>query len=79
MDVCAQGLKSAVALQEDGGLEAARAERYAGRDGALGKAMMSDGLDEIAERVRANDIRPEPRSGRQERLENLVNRVIGQT
>ncbi len=79
MDVCAQGLKAAVALQEDGGLEAARAERYAGWDGDFGKAMMQSDLSEIAEKVRADDIRPEPRSGRQERLENLVNRVTGQT
>ena len=54
MDVCAQGLKAAVALQEDGGLEAARAERYAGWDGPRsGKAMMESDLSEIAERVRA--------------------------
>ena len=40
---------------------------------------MVDDLDAIAELVESKDIRPEPRSGRQERLENLVNRVTGQT
>ena len=78
MDVCAQGLKAAVALIEDGGLEKARAERYAGWDGARGKAMMESDLSKIADMVKAEDIRPEPRSGRQERLENLVNRVTRQ-
>lgn len=79
MDVCAQGLKAAVALQEDGGLEDARAARYADWDGDLGAFLKENDLSAIAERVTQNDIRPEPRSGRQERLENLVNRVIGQT
>ena len=79
MDVCAQGLKAAVALIEDGQLEQARAERYAGWEGERGKALRESDLEAIAEMVKSEDIRPEPRSGRQERLENLVNRVIGQT
>jgi xylose isomerase len=79
MDVCAQGLKAAVALADDGGLEEARAARYADWDTELGKTLMVDDLDAIAELVESKDIRPEPRSGRQERLENLVNRVTGQT
>lgn len=76
MDVCALGLKAAAALLEDGRLEAARAERYAGWDGDRGKAVLKAGLDELADMVTSEDIRPEPRSGRQERLENLVNSVI---
>ena len=56
-------------------LLAARAERYAGWDGARGQAMMTRDLSDIAEMVKSEDIRPEPKSGRQERLENLVNRV----
>ena len=32
------------------------------------------GLDEIADYVERAGVEPEPRSGRQERLENLVNR-----
>ncbi|MCV6592962.1 MAG: xylose isomerase [Silicimonas sp.] len=78
MDLCARGFKAALALREDGGLETARAARYAGWDDDLGRAMMASDLGEIAERVRRDDLRPEPRSGRQERLENLVNRVTDQ-
>ena len=79
MDICARGLKAAVAMIEDGALEKARSVRYAGWDGPRGKAMMESDLSVIAEMVKNEDIRPEPRSGRQERLENLVNRVTGQT
>jgi xylose isomerase len=77
MDVCARGLKAAAAMLEDGGLEAARAERYAGWDDTANKEMLESGtLDSIAERVLAENINPEPRSGRQERLENYVNRFV---
>ena len=38
--------------------------------------MLNSGLDEITARVLAEDINPEPRSGRQERLENYVNRFV---
>ncbi|SFC11584.1 xylose isomerase [Tropicimonas isoalkanivorans] len=77
MDVCARGLKAAAAMLEDGGLETARAERYAGWDDAANKDMLESGtLDGIAERVLAEDINPQPRSGRQERLENYVNRFV---
>ncbi|MXQ07133.1 xylose isomerase [Alphaproteobacteria bacterium GH1-50] len=73
-DVCARGYKAAAAMLADGALEAARAQRYAGWDSAEAQAMLGQGLDEIAARVEAEGIEPEPRSGRQERLENLVNR-----
>ena len=33
-------------------------------------------LEEIAERVVKNRIEPQPRSGRQESLENIVNRYV---
>ncbi|WP_227268500.1 xylose isomerase [Roseobacter weihaiensis] len=76
MDACAAGLKAAAAMLEDGKLEAARAARYAGWDNETGKALMTSDLDSIAARVVAEDINPAPRSGRQERLENLVNRYL---
>ena len=76
MDVCARGLKAAAAMLEDGALEAARAERYAGWQEPGAQAMLGSSLDAIAQRVLDEDIRPEPRSGRQERLENLVNRYL---
>ena len=78
MDVCARALKAAAALIEDGKLEEMRRERYAGWDTEAGKSIRDAGLDELSEMVLSRDIRPEPRSGRQERLENLVNSVIGQ-
>lgn len=75
-DVCARGLKAAAAMLKDGGLERARQDRYAGWDAPAGQALMEQPLDEIAARVEAEGIDPQPRSGRQERLENWVNRFV---
>jgi xylose isomerase len=75
MDVCAAGLKAAAAMLEDGKLEAARNARYAGWD-ATGKALMTSDLTSIHDQVLANGTDPKPQSGRQERLENLVNRYL---
>ena len=76
MDACAAGLKAAAAMLEDGKLEAARDDRYAGWETAEGKGLMASDLDEIASKVLNNNINPAPRSGCQERLENLVNRYL---
>jgi xylose isomerase len=76
MDTCAAGLKAAAAMLDDGKLEAARSQRYAGWDGDTAKAMLASDFDSIAASVLANGTNPEPRSGRQERLENLVNRYL---
>ncbi|KIT15449.1 xylose isomerase [Jannaschia aquimarina] len=76
MDVCARGLKAAVALLEDGELERLRADRYAGWDGVAAKAMLDGSLEEAAALVEERSIEPEPRSGRQERLEAIVNRFV---
>lgn len=76
MDVCAAGLKAAAKMLEDGKLEDARRERYAGWDTDAGQALLSSDLASIQAKVLAEDINPEPRSGRQERLENLVNRYL---
>lgn len=75
MDVCARALKAAAALLQDGALERARAERYAGWETPAAKAMLDTGtLEAISARVLSQGIDPQPRSGRQERLENLWNR-----
>ena len=76
MDICARGLKAAAAMLEDGGLESALAERYAGwqTDGA--QAMLESDFDSIFARVHAGEVAPQPRSGRQEILENYVNRFV---
>lgn len=75
-DVCARGYKAATAMLEDGALESAREARYAGWDSSGGKALLAQTLEEIATRVEADGIEPEPKSGRQERLENIVHRFV---
>jgi xylose isomerase len=76
MDTCARGLLAAAAMIEDGGLDAAVAERYAGWDTPAAKAMLTSDLAAIATRVEHDAIEPNPRSGRQERLENWINRFV---
>jgi xylose isomerase len=76
MDVCARALKAAAALLDDGALEANRAARYADWDRPENRAMLQSDLESIEARVRAQAINPQPRSGRQERLENLWNRFV---
>ena len=76
MDVCARGLKAAAAMLEDGGIEDALAERYAGWNDPSAQAMLNSTLEEISARVMADGTNPSPRSGRQERLENYVNRFV---
>jgi xylose isomerase len=65
-------------LIEQGALSKARADRYAGWQGDLGEYIMSDGasLESISDKVLSEGIDPQPVSGRQEALENLVNRAI---
>lgn len=74
MDVCAAGLKAAAAMLEDGTLEALRNERYAGWDAPGFGADAS--LDSLTDYVTSSAVTPEPRSGKQEKLENLVNRFL---
>jgi xylose isomerase len=76
MDACAAGLKAAAAMLADGKLESARDARYAGWDTEAGRALLASDLDAITAKVMAQAINPAPRSGRQERLENLVNRYL---
>jgi xylose isomerase len=76
MDTCARALKSAAAMLADGGLQGAVADRYAGWQTPAAQAMLKGTLDQAAARVIAEGIEPQPKSGRQERLENLVNRFV---
>ena len=78
MDTCAQALLAAAAMIESGDLKALVDERYAGWNSESGKAMLSPSstLESITERVLREGIAPEPKSGRQEYCENLVNRFI---
>lgn len=76
MDTCARALLAAVAMQESGDLKTLVDERYAGWNSADAIAMLSEksSLEAIAERVERESIDPQPKSGRQEHFENLVNR-----
>ena len=78
MDCCARGLRAAARMLEERALLGPLEERYAGWDSAEGKAMLSGKrtLEEIAGRVVKEKLEPEPRSGRQELLENIVNRYV---
>jgi len=78
LDTLALALEAAARLIEDGKYDAFLAERYAGWDAPAAKAMLAPGasLEAIAARVAAEKIDPKPRSGRQEFLENLVNRYV---
>ncbi|MBW2317011.1 MAG: xylose isomerase, partial [Deltaproteobacteria bacterium] len=78
IDALARGLENACRMLDEGSLEAALTERYAGWDGALGAAILAGELDlaALAERVEADGLDPQPVSGRQEWLENLVNRHL---
>jgi len=76
VDVVARSLLRAAAIIEDGRVDAFKAERYAGWDGEFGKAITANGigLAGIADLAEERQIAPKPKSGRQERLENLFNR-----
>ncbi len=78
IDTLAQSLLAAAAMIESGELERLRTARYAGWTGDLGRSILSgDALFEVlAGRVLAGEIDPKPVSGRQERLENVVNQQI---
>ena len=76
MDVCARGLKAAAAMIADGGLEQALSERYAGWETPNAKAMLNSDLSSIATQALADNLTPEPRSGKQEVLESYVNRFV---
>ncbi len=76
MDICARGLKAAAAMLDDGTLEAMRVERYAEWDTDNGKSLLQSDFETIAASVLKNGIDPQPKSGRQEILENIVNRFV---
>jgi xylose isomerase len=78
MDICARGLLIAEKMIESDMLEQLRKDRYVGWSQTFGQAMLSGELSmtEISDRVQAEQIEPQPSSGRQEMLENIVNRYI---
>ncbi len=78
LDTLARGLKAAAAILEDGTYDRTIDARYAGWNEREAKAMLSGkrSLEQIAARVEKQNINPEPRSGQQEYLENLINRFV---
>jgi len=75
MDACARALLNAAKMIEDGKLAKLVGDRYARWNEPHNQAMLhgKESLERIAERVLAAGLDPQPRSGRQEYLENLVN------
>jgi xylose isomerase len=69
-------LLRAAAIIEDGRLDAFTAERYAGWDSDFAHEVTGEGatLAAVADLAERRDLAPRPRSGRQEWLENLLNR-----
>ncbi|WP_152047317.1 xylose isomerase [Aureimonas psammosilenae] len=76
MDACARALLAAERMLADKALEAPLAERYAGWDKPEYKAILAGekSLEEVAEL--GTKLQPQPRSGRQELLEGIVNRYV---
>ncbi|KJC59593.1 xylose isomerase [Bradyrhizobium sp. LTSPM299] len=78
MDACARALLAAADMLEADALTAPIAERYAGWVGDEGRAILAGqrSLAALADRALAGGLDPQPRSGRQEYLESLVNRYV---
>jgi xylose isomerase len=78
MDLCARALLIAERMIDDGQLEQALQDRYAGWRGDFGQQLLAGKLtlDSVADRVLEGNLDTTPRSGRQEYLEALLNRYI---
>ena len=78
IDILARSLLNAAAMIEGGELDALVTDRYAGWNSHAGKALLSasSNLEAISDAAVAAKIDPQPRSGRQEYVENIVSRYI---
>jgi xylose isomerase len=78
VDMCARAFLKAASLIEDGQYDKLLSDRYAGWQTPDGQAMLSGklSLDAIAAKAEQDAIQPEPRSGKQEQIENLLARKI---
>lgn len=78
IDILARSLLNAAAMIEGGELDAVVTDRYAGWHSDAGKALLSSSsnLEAISDAAVAAKIDPQPRSGRQEYVENIVSRYI---
>lgn len=78
MDLCARALLVAERMMRDGALRSAVEARYAGWDTRFGREVLrgKKTLAALATLVDRKGLEPEPVSGRQERLEQLVNSYL---
>jgi len=78
MDACARAFIAAAAMIEAGALTKPLAERYVGWESPEGRAILEGrrSLADLADRALAAGLDPQPRSGRQEYLEGLVNTFV---
>jgi xylose isomerase len=78
VDLCARAFLTAAKLIEDGTYDALLAERYAGWNSGLGADLLAGKLtlDQVEAMALKDEINPQPRSGKQEQIENLLMRSI---
>ncbi len=78
MDLLARALTNAVAMIESDQLQAFKDQRYAGWSSGIGQKMLNGEatLDDMAAQSLDQNVSPEPISGRQEHLENIVTLAV---
>jgi xylose isomerase len=78
VDLCAHAFLLAVGLIEDGRYDTLVTDRYSGWCEPEAQSMLKGALslDQIASLTEEQGIDPKPRSGRQEKIENLLGRMI---
>ena len=78
VDLCARAFLAAAKMVEAGKYDAILTERYAGWREEKPRAILAGkyDLDEIEKMAFEEEVRPQPRSGKQEQIENLLARSI---
>jgi xylose isomerase len=78
IDACARALIAAEQIIKDGKLEKFVEDRYAGWDSDSAKGILAgkSSLDDLSKSVLDRGVEPEPRSGKQEYLEQLINEYL---
>ncbi len=78
VDVVAAALLNAEKIIQDGRLDQFKKDRYAGWESELGQKIHAEGtsLADIADLAIERDLNPQHKSGKQERLENIINRFV---
>lgn len=78
LDQLARALVGVEALAQDGRVDQFVEERYTGWNGPRGRAFFAEGttLASFADAALADGVNPQPRSGRQEYLENVAGRYV---